>query len=220
MELPYFSIIIPTYNRAIFLPKTIQCVINQTFTNWELIIVDDASKDNSYEIIQSFKDERIKYLRNEINRERCDSRNIGIESAIGKYICFLDSDDEYLDNHLKVLHDRIQKDKEPVALFYVSSLQDVNNGPIENRLTPEFDNQNKFGFIMQYTFNPTSVAVHNEILKEFKFDTLLYCLEDFDLWLHVAMKYPIIKLAERTILFCIFMRVRLQMVIITDLPKR
>ena len=107
---------------------------------------------------------------------------------------------KYLENHLEVLYNRIQNEKEPKALFYVSSLHDVNNGPVENRVTPEFDYKYKFGFIMKYTFNPTSVAVHFEILKEYKFDSILYCLEDFDLWLHVALKYHIIKLPERTIL--------------------
>ena len=197
---PYFSIITPSYNRANFLYKTINSVINQTFQDWEYIIVDDASTDNSFEIINSFHDERIIYIKNEINIERCDSRNKGIDIAKGKYICFLDSDDEYLDNHLEVLHKYIREHEEKIALFYTSSMQEINGGEVHKREKLHFDEAHKFEYIMSYTFNPTSVAIHRNILNEYKFDALLYCLEDMDLCLRIAIKYPIIQIPEYTIL--------------------
>ena len=95
----FFSIIIPTYNRAHVLAKAIESVINQRYTNWELIIIDDGSNDNTREVVQQFNDPRINYVYQE-NTERSQARNNGIKLAKGLYICFLDSDDEYCDNHL------------------------------------------------------------------------------------------------------------------------
>ena len=90
------SIIIPNYNKAKYLSETIYSVLNQSYQNWELIIVDDGSLDNSIELINSFveKDDRIKlFQRNRLPKGGSTCRNIGIENANGKYILFLDSDD-------------------------------------------------------------------------------------------------------------------------------
>ena len=106
---PFFSIIIPTYNRGHVLGKTIQSVINQNFNDWELIVVDDGSTDNTKNIINDFSknDSRIRYIYQD-NQERSAARNNGIENSNGKYICFLDSDDEYLQHHLSTFYDEIK----------------------------------------------------------------------------------------------------------------
>jgi glycosyltransferase involved in cell wall biosynthesis len=198
MEDPYFSIITPTYNRAKFLTKTIQSVINQSFQNWEYIIIDDASTDNSSEIIKSFNDERIVYVKNDLNIERSASRNKAISLAKGKYICFLDSDDEYLSMHLDVLYKNISENHELIGLFYTTSFQEFNNGEIHKRPFELINENNKTGYILINTFNHNCIAVHKNILKEFTYDIILYCLEDLDLWLHVALKYPIKQITEYT----------------------
>ena len=96
-----FSIILPTYNRAHRINRAIESILEQRYSDWELIIVDDASTDNTEEVIQPYlSDLRIRYLKNETNQERCVSRNIGIYTAKGDYICFLDSDDYHLPHHL------------------------------------------------------------------------------------------------------------------------
>ena len=198
MEVPYFSIITPTYNRANFLNNAIKSVIKQTFHNWEYIIIDDASTDNSYAIIESFKDNRIVYLKNEVNSERSASRNKCFDIARGKYICFLDSDDEYMENHLEVLYKTIKEKGELIGLFYTTSLQQINNGEIYERDFYPFDKKDKFNYIMKYTFNHNCISIHKNIVSEFRYDPILYCLEDIDLWLHVAIKYPIIQIHEYT----------------------
>ena len=95
---PTVSVIIPTYNRAHLVDRAIQSVLNQTYKDFELIIVDDGSTDNTEDIIKEFqkKDERIKYIRHEENRGGSAARNTGIKAAKGEYIAFLDSDDEWL----------------------------------------------------------------------------------------------------------------------------
>ena len=87
------SIIMPSYNTARFIEETINSVISQTYTNWELIIVDDCSTDNTDEIVKAFDDERILYFKNEKNSGAAVSRNRALREAKGKWIAFLDSDD-------------------------------------------------------------------------------------------------------------------------------
>lgn len=87
------SIIMPSYNTAKFIGETISSVLAQTYTNWELIIVDDCSTDNTDEIVAGYDDPRIKYLKNEKNSGAAISRNYALREATGKWIAFLDSDD-------------------------------------------------------------------------------------------------------------------------------
>ena len=87
------SIIMPSYNTGNYIVDSIQSVINQTYSNWELIIVDDCSTDNTEEIVFSFKDNRIRFYKNEENRGAAFSRNKALMLTKGKWIAFLDSDD-------------------------------------------------------------------------------------------------------------------------------
>lgn len=93
---PTFSVVIPTCNRAHLLPRAIRSVLHQTFEDFELLIVDDNSGDETSKIVKSFQDKRIIYIRHEENRGGAAARNSGILQAKGKYISFLDDDDEYL----------------------------------------------------------------------------------------------------------------------------
>ncbi|MDO7874168.1 glycosyltransferase family 2 protein [Hymenobacter sp. ASUV-10] len=101
---PYFSIVVPTYNRADLIGLTLQSVQNQEFTDWELLIVDDGSKDNTAAVVQPYlADARVQYLPKE-NAERGVARNYGLARATGRYVLFLDSDDRLHPNHLSTLH--------------------------------------------------------------------------------------------------------------------
>lgn len=93
MENELVSIIMPTYNCAKFIKETIESVLNQTYENWELVIVDDCSNDNTEEIVESFNDKRIKYHKLEKNRGAAVARTTAMKMAIGNYMAFLDSDD-------------------------------------------------------------------------------------------------------------------------------
>lgn len=109
--MPYFSIVIATYNRAGFIKTAITSVLEQTIDDWELIIVDDGSTDNTEnEILPFLKDSRIKYFWQK-NQERSVARNHGISLSKGEYICFLDSDDFYLPHHLLTFKEFIRNNK-------------------------------------------------------------------------------------------------------------
>ena len=93
MEEKLVSIIMPTYNCGKYIEQSINSVISQTYKNWELIIIDDCSTDNTIDIVNKFKDKRIKFLQNPKNSGAAISRNYGLREAKGKWIAFLDSDD-------------------------------------------------------------------------------------------------------------------------------
>jgi teichuronic acid biosynthesis glycosyltransferase TuaG len=106
MKEPLVSIIMPSYNSMQYISTSINSVINQTYENWELIIVDDCSIDGSSiyinNLLQDLQDFRIKYLKQKVNKGAAESRNIAMENASGKFIAFLDSDDVWDQNKLKL----------------------------------------------------------------------------------------------------------------------
>ena len=95
------SIIMPSWNTAKFIGESIQCVIDQTYQNWELLIVDDCSTDNTDEVVTSYKDGRIKYFKNEKNSGAALARNRAMREAQGEWIAFLDSDDLWTPDKLE-----------------------------------------------------------------------------------------------------------------------
>src|SRR5678816_2798547 len=93
-EYPFFSVVIPTYNRAALIPATLESVFSQTYPHYEVIVVDDCSTDNTDEVMESYVTAgKIRYLKNERNSERAHSRNVGLEAARGDFATLLDSDD-------------------------------------------------------------------------------------------------------------------------------
>lgn len=95
------SIIMPAYNASRYLKESIDSVLAQTYTNWELLIVDDCSTDETAKIVQTYEDKRIRYKRNTTNLGAAKTRNEAIRMATGRYIAFLDSDDRWLPNKLE-----------------------------------------------------------------------------------------------------------------------
>jgi glycosyltransferase involved in cell wall biosynthesis len=98
---PLISIVIPTFNHANYLSKALKSVLHQTYTNWEAIVIDNHSTDDTGKVIDKFNDHRIKYLKIKNNGVIAKSRNIGIKSAKGDWVAFLDSDDLWTNDKLK-----------------------------------------------------------------------------------------------------------------------
>jgi glycosyltransferase involved in cell wall biosynthesis len=112
MTIPKFSIIIPAYNNAEFLVETIRSCLNQTFPNFELIVVNDASPDNTDEIMRTFDDHRIKYLIHKKNKGLSAARNTGIRASTGEYIALLDGDDIFHPKKLEIHYDFLEQHPE------------------------------------------------------------------------------------------------------------
>jgi glycosyltransferase involved in cell wall biosynthesis len=135
-----FSIIIPLYNKELFIEETLSSVLNQSFTDFEVIIINDGSTDNSYNIIQTFKDDRIQIL-NQENRGLSASRNIGIKTAKGKFIAFLDADDLWMEDFLETIHFLINNHKKCDIFATNVKLLFPNNTP--NLIAKAFDIEHK-----------------------------------------------------------------------------
>lgn len=198
-----FSIIIPTYNRAHRIERAIQSVLDQQFTRWELIIIDDASTDNTEELIQPYlSDSRIRCIKNERNQERCVSRNIGVEAAKGDYICFLDSDDYHLPHHLESFYNFLKTNNFPKAFLFSNSYNETENGERSDRVCPPFDSVDRFTYFLRYTVNPQRWCVHRELLLEQHFDPNIVICEDMDTSLRIAAAgFPIHQIEYRTTVY-------------------
>jgi glycosyltransferase involved in cell wall biosynthesis len=179
---PFFSIIIPLYNREKTISRAIESILNQTFQDFEVIIVDDCSNDYSAKIVHEYKlrDARIKYLKNEINQERCVSRNKGIQIALGKYICFLDSDDYHLPIHLETFYHKILEEKEPKAYLFSSAWNETEEGIRSERVCPEIGTMNLYHYFLNYTVNPQRWCLEQSVAISILFDPEIVICEDLD----------------------------------------
>jgi len=185
-----FSIIVPTYNRSKFLKIAISSVIGQSYTNWELLIIDDGSTDDTKSLIHQFRDDRIKYVYQE-NSERAVARNNGIKLVTGSYICFLDSDDYYLPNHLESFQKLIIQKQHPVA-FMVSNTFSELSGMRSKVEMFRNDYNHPVEFYWNHTIlTPISVCIHHKILENNKFPENFKKAfwEDTHLWLRIMAQY-------------------------------
>lgn len=185
IESPIVSIILPTYCRGDngLLERAIKSVINQSFTNWELIIVDDGSKDNTREIIEELmkKDNRVVYIRNEFNSGLPALRvNQGIIKARGKYIAYQFDDDEWYENMLQDLYNEIKK-KEQNRLVY-GKAKFINSLKEESSLGKEFNTI----LINKANIIPNNAVLHSKdipyLYGGYNCHILLRRLCDWELW--------------------------------------
>ncbi len=188
---PLVSVIMPTYNHARFIGEAIDSVLNQTYKNLELIIIDNYSKDNTEEIVASYRDDRIKYLKFRNNGIIAASRNYGIKHSQGEYIAFLDSDDKWNKKKLE----------KQIPHFQSSKIVGVASDAILIADTPYYRQKNygrsKLGYIdYQYidilNSNPvmtSSCIVKRNIIENVGFfdENRDFCfIEDWELWLRMA----------------------------------
>lgn len=200
MKEPYFSIIIPVYNREKFITQTVNSVLKQTFIDFEIIIVDDCSSDNSIQVIQKINDPRVLLIKQEYNQERGAARNRGFKESTGKYICFLDSDDFFEHNHLETLFKATQLENSSEKLYFTNAFM-YNGKTRYKKVDPNIHDYNIFQYLLDFTFNPARACIHKNIINEFQFDTDISGLEDLDLWLRIATKYKITQLAPYTSIY-------------------
>lgn len=185
----FFSVVIPTYNRAHMLTSAIQSVINQTLFDWELIIVDDGSTDGTRELINHLieKESRIKYVFQK-NSERSAARNNGIKNAHGQYICFLDSDDLYLPNNLQDWYQYLEKNEFPKCFAYCDYKINID-GEIEIKKLEKKIITTETSFYLQNPIVPARVCIHKDLLKNHKFELNTIICEDICLWMTLSTEF-------------------------------
>ena len=190
---PFFSIIIPTYNRAQPLIEAVDSVLAQDFTDFELLVIDDGSTDNTREVMSKFStaDKRVRYIFQK-NAERSAARNNGIDQALGKYICFLDSDDLFNKNHLSNFYKGIETNGFPQAMFLTNTLTESGGKTVEN--TPfQTQTDDPFELLIKVAICSQRVCIPKEILAKNKYDITLRIGEDQELWSRILKEIPLIN---------------------------
>lgn len=183
---PYFSIIIPTFNRAHFIDKCLNSIQNQTFENWETIIIDDGSTDDTNSKVAKFSenDERIKYFY-QSNKERSEARNNGISKAYGKFVCFLDSDDKFDESHLQNLYNE-SKNVENCSHFFITNARIQNKEGLEILKKEVIIYNNRLETILLNSITPGQLCIPNKLIKDNLFNTEIRISEDTDLLIRLA----------------------------------
>ena len=179
------SIITPTYNCAKFIGATIESVLNQTYQNFEMIIVDDASKDNTEEVVKSFKDKRIKYIRLSKNSGPAVARNRAMEEARGKYMAFLDSDDLWKREKLEKQINFIKKNKYKIICSDYEQIDEEGNKL--NKIIPCKKKVNYNGILLSCPVGNSTVFYDVSKLGKFKVPNIRKRNDDA-LWLQILKK--------------------------------
>jgi glycosyltransferase involved in cell wall biosynthesis len=188
--IPLISVIIPTYNHAHFLSRALQSVLDQTFTNWEAIVVDNHSQDNTDHILQAFQDPRISLLKINNNGIIAASRNLGIRSAKGQWIALLDSDDWWLPEKLEVC---MKAAKNEVDLIY-HDLEIVGNGSGLFKQKCIKSRRLKKPALTDLLANGNAIPTSSVVFRKKLFDELggmserkeIVAAEDYNTWLRIA----------------------------------
>ncbi|KPA11621.1 glycosyltransferase-like protein, family 2 [Candidatus Magnetomorum sp. HK-1] len=193
------SVIIPVYNRPVFVKEAIQSVLDQTYPDVELIVVDDGSTDETAHVLNQFGN-AIRVIHQQ-NQGVSAARNTGIHNSTGTWIAFLDSDDIWLPEKLTKQMQYVLAT--PNTLICQTEEIWIKNG---KRLYPKKKHKKKSGMIFEHCLplcivSPSAVMIHKDLFKEYgSFDESLPACEDYDLWLRISCKYPIHLLDEPLII--------------------
>lgn len=187
MNEPLVSIITPVYNAEIFLSETIKSIQNQTYENWELLLVDDCSKDNSAKIIKEFQisDDRIKYIKLEKNSGASVSRNTGIKNAKGRFIAFADSDDLWETEKLKIQINYMLKHN--YGFTFTSYRYMKENGFKTNKVAKAPFKINYNGLLKNTIIGCSTVVIDRNIVGDFEMP-LVRRGQDTATWLQILRR--------------------------------
>lgn len=206
-QLPKVSIIIPCYNQGAYLDATIESVVTQDYSNWECILVNDGSTDNTSAIIAEWeiKDERIKSYYKE-NGGLSSARNYGLKNVTGDFIQFLDSDDVLHPNKLKISLEQAEglKDNVIVISNYVHFETSINE------ITPAYYNLKKEYFNLECVLfqwdTIFTIPIHCglfsvSLFKDFSFPESLKAKEDWFMWIHLFSKHPKVGFINKSLAY-------------------
>jgi glycosyltransferase involved in cell wall biosynthesis len=179
---PFFSIVIPTYNRGDLITKTIDSVLSQSFRDFEILVVDNKSQDNTIEVLQPYVEaQKIQFYQNDMNNERAYSRNRGFELAKGEYITLLDSDDILYSNCLQDAYEFAQKNSECKIFHAKYDMIDINGNYKSSFNFPEISNPLKALAKGNFLSN-IAIFYKRDLIKKIRYDEtpILIGVEDYD----------------------------------------
>lgn len=193
------SIIIPTYNREKEIARAVYSILRQTYVHYEVIIVDDASTDNTKEVVEQIADKRIRYIRLEKNQGACHARNVGIQESQYDYIAFLDSDDEWMPNKLEVQMHKMLQSAEDVGMIYCRMGGNRRNKE-ERNIYPPYEWPDDIPLegdifhvlLWKNTIGTPTMLVRKKCLEQVGgFLESLHCLQDWELAIRIAKEWRI-----------------------------
>ena len=192
-QFPVFSIVIPTYNRAARILGTLQSIWQQTYSHYEVIVVDDCSTDYTVEVLEPYiRTQRIKFIQHHRNFERSRSRNTGMNAATGDFLTFLDSDDLMYPRNLEDAAEYVSSHPESQCFHNLFEFIDDRGKVVYRPRFPVVKNQIRS--IAQGNFmSCIGNFIHREVYTQFRFSTdpEIICGEDWDFWLRVLAKHKL-----------------------------
>lgn len=192
------SVIISTYNRSHLLGRSIRSVLSQTYSNIQIIVVDDNSKDDTEKTVKDFEDKRISYIKHEINKGGSAARNTGIHCAEGDYIAFLDDDDEWIYNKLELQMEKLNEEKTSMmsytGRYYIDDKsKDIIKTVVANKSGRLYDEL----LVSNCVGTTSSALIKKECFQNVGvFDETLPGCQDWDMWIRIAREYPISCVSE------------------------
>lgn len=203
------SVILTSYNHAKFISQSIESVLNQTYKNFELIIWDDASTDESWEIINSYSDPRIKAFRNEVNTRK--SIRFGLEIAQGDYIAIHHSDDAWEPDKLEKQVEILDQNPNIAAVFTHARIIDEDGRPFSNEnhfyyKVFEQPNRTRYEWLNYFFYHGNCLCHPSILIRKDCFNVVMYrkglaLIPDFDMWVQLCFKYEIYIIQEKLTLF-------------------
>ena len=212
IERPRVSVIIPAYNHEKFVAQAIESVLQQTFQDFEIIITDDGSSDNTARVIKKFSDPRIRFFAFENNRGACVVANIALQHVQGEYVAILSSDDLFLPKKLETQVQFLDRHPEYGAVFSDAQLIDENGEPLQDESHPythlfNQPNKSRFEWLRHFFYkenclcHPT-VLIRSECYRKIgSFNEWYAQLPDFEFWVRLCQHYEIHILPEKLIQF-------------------
>ena len=193
------SIILPTYNRAALLPRSIESVLGQTYGDFELIVVDDGSQDDSAAVVAKFGDKRTRYLRHTQNRGVAAARNTGLAEVRGAYVAFQDSDDQWLPEKLE--RQKRAFDRHPDAAVVYSDMHRIySDGRVLYFRSPTIVRGRLINpqthFWQSYMLAMQPALVRRACFDGHRFDEGFGAFDDLDFYLRVAQRYEFLHMEE------------------------
>lgn len=202
--MPKVSVIIPTYNRRVFLSKAISSVLKQTYRDYEIIIIDDGSTDATAAIIEGFNEDKIKYIY-QGHQGRSSARNRGIAQSRGAYIAFLDSDDVWLPEKLAI-QVKAMDDAPKLGLTCTDVFMEDINGDNVEQWSKKYSCPSGDVFEQLYNWNficaSTSMTRREIVDSCGLFNAAFDAAEDYELWLRIAAKHEILFIDKILARYC------------------
>lgn len=200
--MPLISVVVPAYNVEKTIKETIQSILNQTFTDFELIVINDGSTDGTLGVVKTIEDTRLKVFSYE-NAGLPEARNRGIVRSTGEFITFIDADDLWTADKLELQLEALQKHPEAGLAYSWTSFMD-SEGKTFSKDVPVFFNGNVYPQLLVGNFinSGSNVMLRRQAIESVgKFDASLKSIEDWEYWLRVAAKWPFVVIPKYQILY-------------------